>query len=136
MANDTERTDRNRAQGGKTSGASFKLAFANRSCRDIGCDMDQRKPWLGSWYNRQRDYSDLRILYRTVVLPFFKEEISRMMRIVWTSALVTGLFCAGFAAIVDQITDQLSVGQVIGLAALSGTLGSVFAQLVLGGAKK
>lgn len=55
-----------------------------------------------------------------------------MTRFMWVSALMTGLFCAGFAAVVDALTDQLMVWQVIALAALSGTLGSLFAQMVLG----
>ena len=50
----------------------------------------------------------------------------------WVSAFTTGVFCAGFAAVVDALTDQLLVWQVICLAALSGTLGSLFAQFILG----
>lgn len=55
-----------------------------------------------------------------------------MMRLMWTSAFATGFFCAGFAAVIDAVTDQLSMWQVIGLPALSGTMGSIFAQLLLG----
>ena len=53
----------------------------------------------------------------------------------WISAFTTGLFCAGFAAIVDAVTDQLSASQVIIFAAISGTFGSLFAQYVLKGKK-
>ncbi len=55
-----------------------------------------------------------------------------MIRLMWTSAFTTGLFCAGFAAVIDAVTEQLSMLQVIALAAVSGTLGSLFAQLVWG----
>ena len=48
------------------------------------------------------------------------------------SALATGVFCAGFAAVVDAVTNALTMWQVIGLALVSGFCGSVFASLVLG----
>lgn len=48
------------------------------------------------------------------------------------SALMTGVFCAGFAAVVDAITDALTMWQVIGIALLSGFCGSIFASVVLG----
>ena len=47
-----------------------------------------------------------------------------------TSGL-TALFCAAFAGVVDALTMALSAGQVVALGAVSGGLGSLFAQLVL-----
>ncbi|NNF23985.1 MAG: hypothetical protein HKN63_04175 [Rhodobacteraceae bacterium] len=55
------------------------------------------------------------------------------MKPVLTSALLTGAFCAGFAVVIEQATDMLATGSVILFAALSGFLGSLFAQLVLRG---
>ncbi len=46
-------------------------------------------------------------------------------------ALLTGVFCALFAGAVDRITDMVSAGQVMTLGAVSGFLGSLFAQIVL-----
>ena len=54
------------------------------------------------------------------------------MRMIVLSALATGVFCAGFAAVVDAVTDALSMWQVIGLALVSGFCGSLFASFVLG----
>ena len=45
---------------------------------------------------------------------------------------MTGLFCAGFAVVVDVITDALPMMTVVVLAFVSGFLGSVFAQTVMG----
>ncbi|MEM6479307.1 MAG: hypothetical protein AAF841_13565 [Pseudomonadota bacterium] len=42
------------------------------------------------------------------------------------AAAATAVFCAVFALIVDFITDALAVWQIMGLAALSGFLGSLF----------
>lgn len=53
------------------------------------------------------------------------------MRFVLISACTTGVFCGGFAAVVDAITDALSMWQVIGLAIVSGFCGSIFASIVL-----
>ena len=53
------------------------------------------------------------------------------MRVILMTSLMTGGFCAVFAGVVDAITDALTMWQVIGLGALSGTLVSLFAQLVL-----
>jgi hypothetical protein len=58
------------------------------------------------------------------------------MRMVLLSATATGVFCAGFAAVVDAVTDALSMWQVIGLAMVSGFCGSIFASLVLGRGKE
>jgi hypothetical protein len=55
-----------------------------------------------------------------------------MIKFIWISALTTGLFCAGFAAVIDAVTDHLGMIQVICLAGISGTLGSLFAHYVVG----
>ncbi|MGR3492160.1 MAG: hypothetical protein ACU0DW_08890 [Shimia sp.] len=47
------------------------------------------------------------------------------------TAVATAVFCAGFAFVVDAITDALSVLQVIGLAAISGFFGSLFGTVVI-----
>ncbi|MEM9437834.1 MAG: hypothetical protein AAGA15_12405 [Pseudomonadota bacterium] len=52
------------------------------------------------------------------------------------AALATGLFCACFAFIVDVITDALAMWQVVGLAATSGFLGSLFGNAVISGRRK
>ncbi len=54
-----------------------------------------------------------------------------MQQVILTSVL-TGLFCAGFAGVIDAITDALTMWQVIGLGAVSGLCGSLVSQLVLG----
>ena len=54
-----------------------------------------------------------------------------MTRTVVTAALLTGFFCAIFAVVVDVILDQLTMGQVMMISALSGFLGSLFAHFVL-----
>lgn len=54
-----------------------------------------------------------------------------MMRPVIFTAFVTGLFCLGFAAVVDALTDALPMMVALGLAFCSGFLGSLFAQLIL-----
>lgn len=48
-----------------------------------------------------------------------------------TAAALTGLFCMGFALIVDLLTQHLSVVQAVALSFTSGFCGSVFAQLLL-----
>ena len=48
------------------------------------------------------------------------------------TSVLTGVFCAVFATVIDVITDALNMWTVIGLAFTSGFLGSLFAQLVLG----
>ena len=52
------------------------------------------------------------------------------MRGVLLTALTTGLFCAGFATIVDAATNMLDGYQVAVFGAISGFLGSLFASLV------
>lgn len=58
-----------------------------------------------------------------------------MMKMTITSALATGFFCAVFAGVIDAITDQLGMVEVIVLAGISGTLGSLFAHFALRGRK-
>ena len=53
-----------------------------------------------------------------------------------TTSLLTGVFCALFAVVIDLVTDALSMSVVIGLAFVSGFLGSLFAQVVLGKGRK
>ena len=55
-----------------------------------------------------------------------------MLRPILMTAVMTGVFCAGFAVFIDWATDMLEQGQVIGLSFVSGFLGSLFAQTVLG----
>jgi hypothetical protein len=55
-----------------------------------------------------------------------------MIRPILLSALLTGLFCAGFAVGIDWLTDMLQRGQVIGISFVSGFCGSLFASTVLG----
>ena len=59
-----------------------------------------------------------------------------MLRPMLASAALTGLFCAVFAAGVDMVTDALTLGQVMIAGAISGFLGSLFGQTVLGRLKK
>ena len=54
------------------------------------------------------------------------------MRIVLTTSVITGVFCAAFAMAIDLVTNALSMMTLIGLAFVSGFLGSLFAQIVLG----
>ncbi|MGJ8604683.1 MAG: hypothetical protein ACSHXH_11200 [Marivita sp.] len=54
-----------------------------------------------------------------------------MLRAVLMTSVITGVFCAVFAAFVDVITDALDMWVVIALAFLSGFTGSLFAQVVL-----
>lgn len=56
-----------------------------------------------------------------------------MIRAVVTTAALTGVFCAGFAMVVDLITDALPMLVAIALAFFSGFCGSLFAQFVLRG---
>lgn len=55
-----------------------------------------------------------------------------MIRPVLLTAVLTGVFCSGFAVFIDWATDMLERNQVIALSFFSGFLGSLFAQLVLG----
>ena len=55
-----------------------------------------------------------------------------MLRAILTTALLTGIFCAGFAVFVDWATEMLTRNQVVGISFVSGFMGSLFAQTVLG----
>ena len=55
-----------------------------------------------------------------------------MFRTLLIPAVLTGVFCAGFAGLIDITTDMLDRGYVVGFAFVSGFLGSVFARAVLG----
>ncbi len=55
-----------------------------------------------------------------------------MIRSILVSALLTGIFCAGFAVGVDWLTDMLERGQVVAVSFVSGFCGSLFASTVLG----
>ena len=55
-----------------------------------------------------------------------------MIRVVIVPALTTGVFCAGFATLVDTATNMLDGWQVAIMGGLSGFLGSLFASLVWG----
>jgi len=47
------------------------------------------------------------------------------------TSVITGVFCAVFATVIDLITDALAMWMVIALAFVSGFGGSLFAQIVL-----
>jgi hypothetical protein len=55
-----------------------------------------------------------------------------MIRATFIAAVLTGVFCAGFAAVIGFVTDTLPMLMVIVLAFVSGFLGSLFARFVLG----
>ena len=55
-----------------------------------------------------------------------------MGRILITAAL-TGGFCSVFAVCIDFVTDMLDQTTVAGGSFVSGFMGSIFAQTVLGG---
>ncbi|MEM9709688.1 MAG: hypothetical protein AAF871_12965 [Pseudomonadota bacterium] len=54
-----------------------------------------------------------------------------MIRPLLLSACLTGIFCAGFATVIDTATDMLGSGEIIVVSFISGFLGSIFAQTVL-----
>ena len=56
-----------------------------------------------------------------------------MIRAFVFPAIITGVFCAGFAVAIDQLTDMLARTQVIVVSFISGFLGSIVARLILGG---
>ena len=55
-----------------------------------------------------------------------------MIRPILLTAALTGVFCSGFAVFIDWATDMLERGTIIGVSFVSGFLGSLFAQTVLG----
>lgn len=59
-----------------------------------------------------------------------------MIRPILISAVLTGVFCSGFAVIIDLATDMLERQQLILVSFASGFLGSLFAQTVLSRWKK
>jgi hypothetical protein len=54
-----------------------------------------------------------------------------MIRPIILSAVLTGVFCSGFAVLIDLATDMLARQQLIIVSFSSGFLGSLFAQTVL-----
>jgi hypothetical protein len=54
-----------------------------------------------------------------------------MIRPVFLTAIMTGVFCAGFAVFIHWATEMLERGQIIGFSFVSGFLGSLIAQTVL-----
>ncbi len=58
-----------------------------------------------------------------------------MLRPVLLTALLTGVFCAGFAVVIDWVTDMLERNPVAAISFVSGFLGSLFAQItdIVGG---
>ena len=59
-----------------------------------------------------------------------------MLRTILLPAAITGTFCGAFAVGIDVATDMLERGSEIVLSFASGFLGSVFASVVLGKAKR
>lgn len=53
------------------------------------------------------------------------------MKTLILSACLTGLFCAGFATVIDVATDMLNRTSILVVSFISGFLGSIFAQTVL-----
>lgn len=56
---------------------------------------------------------------------------SRWLRPLLMTAVLTGVFCMGFALFVEWLTETLALGQVVGISFVSGFLGSIFAQTVV-----
>lgn len=54
-----------------------------------------------------------------------------MVRMILATAVVTGVFCAIFAIVVDAVTDALPMLAAIGLAFVSGFLGSLVGQALM-----
>jgi hypothetical protein len=55
-----------------------------------------------------------------------------MLRTVLLTAALTGAFCSVFAVAVDLITDLFALWQLMLVSFVSGALGSLFAQTVMG----
>ena len=55
-----------------------------------------------------------------------------MIRPILLTAVLTGFFCSVFAVFIDWATDMLMQNQIIAISFISGFLGSIFAQTVLG----
>lgn len=54
-----------------------------------------------------------------------------MVRGALVSAALTGVFCAGFAVVVDTVTMLFSIWQLMAVSFVSGALGSLFARLIM-----
>jgi hypothetical protein len=52
------------------------------------------------------------------------------MKPILLTASVAGVFCAGFALVVNTVTEALNVAQVLALAGISGFLGSLVGQIL------
>ena len=59
------------------------------------------------------------------------EERAEVMRPILLTAVLTGLFCGGFAMAIDVLTDMLDRTNVLMVSFASGFLGSLFAQTVM-----
>ncbi len=55
-----------------------------------------------------------------------------MLGKILTIAILTGIFCSGFAIAIDLLTDMLDRTNIIVASFSSGFFGSLFAQTVLG----
>ena len=55
-----------------------------------------------------------------------------MSKLLLLPALLTGVFCAGFALAVDVVVGMKGLATVIGISFISGFLGNCFAQIVTG----
>ena len=55
-----------------------------------------------------------------------------MLRRIVIIAILTGIFCSGFAVAIDLLTDMLDRTNLIVASFSSGFFGSLFAQTVLG----
>ena len=53
-----------------------------------------------------------------------------LRKVLWTS-IMTGVFCAGFALVVEYFTDMLEQREIALLSFTSGFSGSLVAQLVM-----
>ncbi len=58
-----------------------------------------------------------------------------MGKLLLLPALLTGVFCAGFAMVVDVVLGMRGLATVVGISFVSGFLGNCFAQIVLGRGK-
>ena len=54
-----------------------------------------------------------------------------MTKLVFMTAICTGVFCAGFAVFVNFVTDALGMLSLIAVSFLSGFFGSTIGQLIV-----
>lgn len=59
-----------------------------------------------------------------------------MLRPILTTAILTGIFCSGFAVTLDILTDMLERTNILIASFASGFFGSLFAQTVLSRLKR